>query len=131
MKSTMLSLIAAAAMLAAPSLARAQSVAAKPAPATDKAAAQPTPRLPDGKVDLGGKGVWAPIWVLDWADKKYVEENIDVPFTPAGLELYKERQANHSKDDPEGYCLPAGVPRYRHSLSFPDYSTARSRRHPL
>jgi hypothetical protein len=92
--------------------ARAQSVAAKPAPASDKAAVQPTPRLPDGKVDLGGKGVWAPIWVLDWADKKYVEEPIDVPFTPAGLELYKERQANHSKDDPEGYCLPAGVPRY-------------------
>jgi len=83
----------------------------------DKAPSAPTPRLPmaklpDGKVDLGGKGVWAPIWVLDWADKKYVEENIDVPFTPAGFELYKERQANHSKDDPEGYCLPAGVPRY-------------------
>src|ERR1700685_1068092 len=116
MKSTMLSVIAAAAMLAAlplaSGIARAQSVAAKPAPATDQAAAQPTPRLPDGKVDLGGKGVWAPIWVLDWADKKYVEENIDVPFTPAGLDLYKERQANHSKDDPEGYCLPAGVPRY-------------------
>ena len=63
-------------------------------------------------MDLGGKGVWAPIWVLDWADKKYVEQKIDVPFTPAGLKLYKERQANHSKDDPEGYCLPAGVPRY-------------------
>src|ERR1700685_1421651 len=116
MKSTMLSVIAAAAMLAAlplaSGIARAQSVAAKPAPASDKAAVQPTPRLADGKVDLGGKGVWAPIRVLDWADKKYVEENIDVPFTPAGLELYKERQANHSKDDPEGYCLPAGVPRY-------------------
>lgn len=94
--------------------ANAQSLVAKPAPApaaTDQPA-QPAPRLPDGKVDLGGKGVWAPIWVLDWASKKYVEENIDVPFTPAGLQLYNERQANHSKDDPEGYCLPAGVPRY-------------------
>jgi len=30
-------------------------------------AAQPTPRLPDGKTDFGGKGVWAPIWVLDWS----------------------------------------------------------------
>src|SRR6266700_1869204 len=72
----------------------AQTVVAKPAPSTDQPA-QAVPRLPDGKVDLGGKGVWAPIWVLDWADKKYVEQNIDVPFTPAGLELYKERQANH------------------------------------
>lgn len=115
-KSTMKSALLAAAVIAAMPLAsipaRAQSIAAKTALATDKAAMQPTPRLADGTVDLGGKGVWAPIWVLDWADKKYVEENIDVPFTPAGLQLYKEREANHSKDDPEGYCLPAGVPRY-------------------
>src|SRR5579862_792146 len=106
----MRSAILAAAVLAALTLisapARAQKID------SDKAPSAPTPRLSDGKVDLGGKGVWAPIWVLDWADKKYVEEKIDVPFTPAGLELYKERQANHSKDDPEGYCLPAGVPRY-------------------
>ncbi len=74
--------------------------------------AKPTPRLVDGKVDLGGKGVWAPIWVLDWADTKYVDKAIDVPFTPAGQKLFKERQGNLSKDDPEGYCLPPGVPRY-------------------
>lgn len=88
-----------------------QTLTADAAPSTNPPVG-PTPRLSDGKVDLGGKGVWAPIWVLDWADKKYVEQNIDVPFTPAGMELYKERQATHSKDDPEGYCLPAGVPRY-------------------
>ncbi len=63
---------------------------------------KPTPRLPNGKVDFGGKGVWAPIWVLDWADKKYVEHAVDVPFTELGLKLYKERRANESKDDPEG-----------------------------
>lgn len=73
---------------------------------------QPTPRLANGNVDFGGKGVWAPIWVLDWADKKYVEHAVDVPFTDLGLKLYKERRANNSKDDPEGYCLPPGVPRY-------------------
>src|SRR5581483_3097880 len=77
-----------------------------------EAASQPTPRLANGKVDFGGKGVWAPIWVLDWADKKYVEHAVDVPFTELGLKLYKERRANDSKDDPEGYCLPPGVPRY-------------------
>src|SRR5579871_4142001 len=76
------------------------------------AAHQPTPHLANGKVDFGGKGVWAPIWVLDWADKKYVEKAVDVPFTDLGLKLYKERRANDSKDDPEGYCLPPGVPRY-------------------
>src|ERR1700722_19153349 len=113
---TMKSTVGAAAMLAALSfsfqLARGQSVAAKPAAASDKAAVQPTPRLADGKVDLGGKGVWAPIWVLDWADPKYVDKAVDVPFTPWGLATFKERRANLSKDDPEGYCLPPGVPRY-------------------
>jgi hypothetical protein len=85
---------------------------AKPSGAAANAEVQLAPRLPDGKVDFGGKGVWAPIWVLDWADKKWVNQAIDVPFTPEGLELFKERRANNSKDDPEGYCLPAGVPRY-------------------
>jgi hypothetical protein len=86
--------------------------AAKPAGAAATKEVQPTPRLPDGKVDFGGKGVWAPIWVLDWANKKWVNQAVDVPFKPAGLELFNERRANNSKDDPEGYCLPAGVPRY-------------------
>src|SRR5437773_1220257 len=83
----------------------------KPAPeAAEKA--KPAPRLPDGKVDFGGKGVWAPIWVLDWADAKWAEKSQQVPFTPAGEKLFKERRATDSKDDPEGYCLPPGVPRY-------------------
>ena len=82
------------------------------APSGSKSAAGPAPRLPDGKVDFGGKGVWAPIWVLDWSDQKYVEHAVDVPFTPKGLQLFNERRANESKDDPEGYCLPPGVPRY-------------------
>src|SRR6202790_5464835 len=86
--------------------------AAKPAGAAAAKDAQPTPRLPDGKVDFGGKGVWAPIWVLDWAKKKWVNQAVDVPFKPEGLALFQERRANTSKDDPEGYCLPAGVPRY-------------------
>ncbi len=48
------------------------------------AGAQPTPRLADGKVDFGGKGVWAPIWVLDWANPKYVEKAVEVPFHSGG-----------------------------------------------
>src|ERR1700734_1629583 len=55
--------------------------AAQPANAGKAApVAGPAPRLADGKVDFGGKGVWAPIWVLDWADKKYVVNAVDVPF---------------------------------------------------
>jgi hypothetical protein len=84
---------------------------AKPGP-EPKDKAKPAPRLPDGHVDLNGKGVWAPIWVLDWADTKYVDKAIDVPFTPEGLKIFNDRKANLSKDDPEGFCLPPGVPRY-------------------
>jgi hypothetical protein len=73
---------------------------------------QPTPRLSDGKVDFGGKGVWAPIWVLDWSDPKYVDKAVEVPFTPWGLDTFTQRRETLSKDDPEGYCLPPGVPRY-------------------
>jgi hypothetical protein len=74
--------------------------------------AKPTPRLANGKVDFGGKGVWAAIWVLDWADKRWVDKAVNVPFTPWGLAKFKERRASSSKDDPESYCLPPGVPRY-------------------
>jgi hypothetical protein len=81
-------------------------------PLTAQEASKPAPRLPDGKVDFGGKGVWAPIRVRDWADAQYVDKAVDVPFTPVALKLFQERKATLSKDDPEGHCLPPGVPRY-------------------
>jgi hypothetical protein len=80
--------------------------------AAPAAAPEPTPRLADGTVDLGGKGAWAPIWVLDWASNCHAEKALEIPFTESGKKLYDERIATKSKDDPEGYCLPAGVPRY-------------------
>ena len=98
--------------------------------------AQKTPRLADGKVDFGGKGVWAPIWVLDWADPKYVDKAVEVPFTTWGLATFKERRANLSKDDPEGYCLPPGMPRYTGTpypfqiIELPDRSIAGRRGSP-
>ena len=90
----------------------AMSAIAQPSSQASKVPSKPTPRLADGKVDFGGKGVWAPIWVLDWSDKKYVDNPVDVPFTAWGAQKFNERRANLSKDDPEGYCLPPGVPRY-------------------
>ena len=41
----------------------------------------------------------------------------ELPMTPWAEALYKERQANHSKDDPETRCLPDGVAR-RDSYPF-------------
>lgn len=61
----------------------------------------PTPRIADGKPDL--QGVWNPGLTF---------MNVGQPsLQPWAEALYKERRANLSKDDPEGHCLPAGVPR--------------------
>jgi hypothetical protein len=68
----------------------------------------PTPRMPDGKVDFSGN--WAP---------NAIGENVDLagalgaepPMLPWAAKLYHERKDALSKDDPEGFCLPPGVPR--------------------
>ena len=87
-------------------------------------AAPPTwvapPRIPDqpqfgknaGKPDLGGKGMWGVPYVTDMAKTTGgVEWAQDVPFTPKSAEIFKHRVDTLSKEDPEGYCLPPGVPR--------------------
>jgi hypothetical protein len=86
----------------------------------------PTPRWTDGHPDLGnGKGSWFPRIVDDIsgngggekteqvraAQVKMVDQRVDVPFLPWAKKLYEERDANLSKEDPEGYCLPPGIPR--------------------
>jgi hypothetical protein len=79
----------------------------------------PAPRLPDGHPDLGNeKGAWNPRIIANIAglgpggpQRSPVEKIIDVPFQPWAKTLYEERLANLAKDDPEGRCLPPGVPR--------------------
>jgi hypothetical protein len=66
----------------------------------------PVPKAPDGKPDLSG------IWRNP--DGRYLDniatDGVQVPFQPWAEALYKERQANFSRDRPSGRCLPHGVP---------------------
>lgn len=67
----------------------------------------PAPRTKDGKVDLSAAWGYAG-YTSDIAKDYDVGE---VPFTPLGEKLFKERQANEGVEDPEARCLPTGVPR--------------------
>src|SRR5215471_3705551 len=80
----------------------------------------PAPRMPDtpemgvqrAKPDFGGRGMWRVPYVIDMAQAKAgVESATDVPFLPWTKAEFDRATEEHSKDDPEGYCLPPGVPR--------------------
>ena len=98
-------------------------------------AVRPTPYLPDipemgvhrGKPDLGGKGAWDLPHVVDMAKARAgVEKAQEVPFKPNGQALFDQRVETLAKDDPEGYCLPPGIPRMMYTpypaeiLQLPD-----------
>jgi hypothetical protein len=87
---------------------------------------KPTPRWIDGHPDLGNsKGAWFPRIVDDISgngggekdertrerQKKMVDERVDVPFLPWAKKAYEDSAATLSKEDPEGFCLPPGIPR--------------------
>ncbi|MBI2150522.1 MAG: hypothetical protein HYU27_07945 [Acidobacteria bacterium] len=100
--------------------------------ARNAASAQPTPRLPDGTVNLGRvggeKGVWGLPGILNFAQMAVGgPENGDprlagvatggaakepwIPFMAWSAAVYNYHSMNESKYDPEGYCLPPGGPR--------------------
>ena len=71
------------------------------------------------------KGSWEPPGVGDmagtgggFAGTAQPEKKIDVPFLPWAKAAYDQRNANVTKDDPEGFCLPSGIPRM-YATSFP------------
>jgi len=114
--------LAALSLLLAPLLAPAQS---GPDP-SKLPSARPAPRLPDGRPDLGNaKGAWFPRIADDISgngggekdartresQKKMVDQRIDVPFLPWAEALYKARESTLSREDPESFCLPPGIPR--------------------
>jgi hypothetical protein len=80
---------------------------------------KPVPRLPDGRPNLGnGEGAWNPRVIANLsgsgrggAARMPVERIVEVPFLPWARDVYDQRMANLSKDDPEARCLPPGVPR--------------------
>lgn len=93
------------------------------APATAQWLNVPTagiPRLPNGKANLSapapldadGKPTISGLWM---PDARYIGDIArdlkDVPFQPWAEELYRQRRANNSKDDPTGHCMVGGVPR--------------------
>jgi hypothetical protein len=66
-----------------------------------QSSAQYLPQTPDGKADLSG------VWVI----RGSTDLPGELPYRPEALELWQERKANLSKDDPAAYCLPNGVVR--------------------
>jgi hypothetical protein len=92
------------------------------APATPP---RPTPRLPDGRVNLGGadgeKGVWAPAGIIQLSlnpnsvnragANTHLPNNIkleDVPFQPWARALHAMRQAAFESDEPHTRCKASG-----------------------
>ncbi len=66
----------------------------------------PAPHMADGKPDFSG------IWEHQNArTSAYYLKGIAFPFTPAGKALFEERKANNQLDNPEGHCLPRGLPK--------------------
>jgi hypothetical protein len=85
----------------------------------------PAPRLPDnkeaygvnaGKPDFGGlsKGMWNVPYIINMSGQG---TNVDgsapvpVPCNAEAQKIFKYRQDTEMKDDPEGFCLPPGIPR--------------------
>lgn len=91
----------------------------------NQTAAAPAPRLPDnkeaygvnaGKPDFGGlaKGMWNVPYIVNMSTQGRNPDGtapVVPPCKPEAVKIFQYRQDTQSKDDPEGFCLPPGVPR--------------------
>lgn len=90
--------------------------------------AAPTPRWPDGRVNLGPppgeKGLWTPAGIVQLSlnpnsvnranPASHLADNIkleDIPFQPWARALHASRQANFERDEPHTRCKSSGGPR--------------------
>ncbi len=120
------------ALLAAPTLAASPAPLVQGARGGQAAPALPTPRLPDGTVNLGRvpgeKGMWSLPYITNFANVAVGRPAANpqrggggprggaasepwIPFQKWAASLYDYNSNNESKYDPEGYCLPPGGPR--------------------
>jgi hypothetical protein len=113
---------------------QARALVSAPAAATPHLPDDPYLGANAGKPDLGGnsqsisskmRGIWRVPYIIDMqkqgcalGDQKCYESlgrqhatSVDVPFTELGRKAFAAAQATNSKEDPEGFCLPPGVPR--------------------
>ena len=75
----------------------------------------PAPRTASGTIDLSG------LWQTDVKYNSNLAADLktdEVVMLPWGKALLQERRENFGKDDPEGFCLPPGVPRVN-GVPFP------------
>ena len=66
----------------------------------------PAPRMPDGTPDL--TGIWEH---MNSRTTAYYLDGIDIPWQPWAEALFKQRQEDNQKDNPESRCLPRGLPK--------------------
>jgi hypothetical protein len=73
----------------------------------------PIPRLADGKPNFDTHpGVWDVPYVTNMENaSRWGGTDVKPPFNAKGKEVYEERVRNNAALDPEGYCLPPGIPR--------------------
>ncbi len=73
----------------------------------------PAPRLADGTPNLGRidptKGYWAPAQYQDYT--AVLVDLKEMPYQPWARALADQRKSEASKNDPQGFCLPAAGPR--------------------
>ena len=89
---------------------------AQPGNQFDDANAPPTPRLADGTVDFGGDGIWSLPWITDMTVRLTSHE--EIPFLPWTKAMRDYNESNQVAYDPQGFCLPPGIPR-AHGTPYP------------
>src|SRR5690242_10449125 len=101
------------ALLVIPGYAAAPAAGGPPAQGAPAKPSKPTPRLPDGTVDLSGKGIWSLNWITNYERQLLDTPNgiENVPFLPWSKAMYDYVKKTENAYDPEGFCLPPGGPR--------------------